>query len=386
MSNAQVAHVARTLEEVEALRPLWQRLEPANPEADIDFFAAVVASSPEVLRPHVVALERPDRPPALAVARLEERALEAKLGYRVVARPSVRVLAVVYTGVVGAHTRHDLQALLDELCRALRRGEADVLSFAKVGTESPLFELATRAAPWFCREHLRGTVPRTDVEVPEDLTTFLKARSRNTRDNVKRYGRRLEKAHGDVIAVRAYREPDELERAMAAMEEVAAKTYQRALDVGFRDESRERALLELAARKGFLRAWVLSIDEQPVAFWYGLAYGGTFYIGSPGYDPAFGDLRVGQYLQIRMMEDLCADPGVKRLDYGFGDAQYKRSFGDRTWTEADLLIFRPSFRALRANAVRTGVAGASRAANRALGGDRVAALRRRARRSRVVPA
>jgi CelD/BcsL family acetyltransferase involved in cellulose biosynthesis len=154
--------------------------------------------------------------------------------------------------------------------------------------------------------------------------------------------------------------------------------------VGFRDEPRERAVLELAARRGFLRAWVLWIEDRPVAFWYGLAYGGTFYIGSPGYDPAFRDLRVGQYLQMRMMEDLCAEPGMTRLDYGFGDAQYKRSFGERSWRETDIMIFRPSFRALRANATRSAVAGAARAGKRALGSRRVDALRRRARRSRAV--
>ena len=383
MSDAQVVHIARTYEDVAALRPLWEQLEPTNPEADIDFFLTVVANSPGVIRPHVVLIERPGRTPLLTVARLEERALEAKLGYRVVARPNLCALSVAYSGIVGAETGEDVQELLDELCGALRQGEADVLCFSKLATDSPLFEMAMRAAPWFCREHPVGTVPRTEVKVPDDLPAFLAARSRNTRDNVKRYGRRLEKAHGDAIAVNSYRDAANLDEAIEAMEAVAAKTYQRALNVGFRDEPRQRALLELAAHKGYLRAWVLDIDGQPVAFWSGLAYAGTFYIGSPGYDPAFGDLRVGQYLQMRMMEDLCADPDVTRLDYGFGDAQYKRSFGDRTWTEADVLIFRPSLRALRANAVRTGVAGASRATKRALGSDRVEALRRRSRRSRV---
>jgi CelD/BcsL family acetyltransferase involved in cellulose biosynthesis len=378
-------HVARSLEEVERLRPLWERVPVSSPDADLDLFAGVVAGSPEVSRPHVVAMERADRPPAMAIARLEESRISLKVGYRAIARPKLRTLVVVYSGLAGSEDEQASRALLGELQSALIRGEADMLYLSKLRTDTPLFALARGLAPWHCRDHLLETVPRTDVAVPHDLDAFLKARSRNTRDNVKRYGKRLERAHGDDLAVRSYREPEQLDEALAAMEAVAATTYQRALGVGFREEPRQRAVLERAARKDVFRAWVLSIAGNPVAFWHGLSYGGTFYIGSPGYDPAFGNLRVGQYLQMRMMEDLCADPAVQRLDYGFGDAQYKRSFGDRTWTEADVMIFAPRLRALCVNGLRTAVGGATRTAKRALGPERVGALRRRARRTRTQP-
>ncbi|HEY1276815.1 MAG TPA: GNAT family N-acetyltransferase [Thermoleophilaceae bacterium] len=380
------AHVARTLDEVERLRPLWDSSEVTGPDADLDLFSAVVASSPDVLRPHVVAIERPGASPALAVARLEEGPMDLKVGYRTVARPTLRTLVVVYGGVAGAEDGVDQRALLSELRRPLREGEADLLLLAKLHTDSTFYELAREIAPWPCRDHLPVVLPRTDVAVPDTLDAFLGARSRNTRDNVKRYGKRLERAHGDELEVRSYREPQDLDEALAAMEGVAAKTYQRALGVGFRDEPRQRGILERGAGKGLFRGWVLRVAGTPVAFWHGLVSGGTFYIGSPGYDPDYGNLRVGQYLQMRMMEDLCADPAVQRLDYGFGDAQYKRSFGDRTWSEADVMIFAPRTRALAVNAARTGIAAATRAAKRVLGDERVGALKRRARRADAGPA
>jgi CelD/BcsL family acetyltransferase involved in cellulose biosynthesis len=379
----QAVHVARSPAELERLRPLWEAAGVRGPDADLDYLAAVSASSPDVVRPHVVAIERPGRPPLVAMARLEEGRLELKAGYRVLARPALRTLVVVYGGIAGADSDEDRRLVLSELQRSLREGEADALCLAKLRSNDPLLELARELAPWPCRDHLATEVPRTDVTVPGDLDSFLRERSRNTRDNVRRYGKRLEREHGNALAVHSYREPHELDEALAQMEAVAATTYQRGLGVGFRDEPRQRVPLELAARKGMLRAWVLTIDGTPVAFWYGLAYGGTFYIGSPGYDPAHGKLRVGQYLQMRMMEELCADPAVERLDYGFGDAQYKRSFGDRTWTETDVMIFAARPRPLAINALRTAVGAAATGAKRALGQERVAALKRRARRART---
>ncbi len=378
--------VARTLEEVEALRPDWERVTITNPEADIDVFRTVVESSPDVLRPHVVVLDRPGAAPALAVARLEQRTIDLKVGYRTLAQPRLRVLSVVYAGIAGAADEEAYGILLEELYRAVRDGEAEMLCVAKLHADSRLCELARLFAPRLCRDYLPVVLPRTDVAVPGEFDEFLKSRSRNTRDNVKRYGRKLERAHEGALEVRSFRKPAELDEALFAMESVAATTYQRALGVGFRDEPLQRALLETAAHKGHFRAWVLSIAGEPAAFWYGLAYGETFYIGSPGYDPAHGDLRVGQYLQMQMMRDLCAEPGINRVDYGFGDAQYKRSFGDNTWDETDVLMFAPRPRALGINLLRGGVGLATRVAKRVLGPARVGTLKRRARRARVQPA
>jgi CelD/BcsL family acetyltransferase involved in cellulose biosynthesis len=374
--------VARTLADVASLRPLWEDVPICSPDADIDLFSAVTRTDPGSVRPHVVVLEHQDRSPAMAVARLEDQVLEAKVGYRTVVRSRLRVLSVVHSGIA-AEDERDQRTLLNELGKALEEREADALCISKLRTDSSLFELARVNAAWPCRDHLRMEMPRTDVAVPDDLDTFLRGRSRNTRDNCKRYARRLEERHGDALSVHAYRAPAELSEALAAMEHVAKKTYQRGLGVGFRDEPLQRAYLQAAARKDFFRAWVLTLSGEPIAFWHGIAHRGTFYIGSPGYDPAHGKLKVGQYLQLRMMEDLCSEPEVTRLDYGFGEAQYKRSFGDTTWNEADVMIFAPTLRALRSNAARTGVGVGARVAKRALGAERVAVLRRRARRARV---
>jgi CelD/BcsL family acetyltransferase involved in cellulose biosynthesis len=111
---------------------------------------------------------------------------------------------------------------------------------------------------------------------------------------------------------------------------------------------------------------VLDIDGTPAAFWDGSIHGRTFFIGSPGYDPAYARHRIGTWLQMRMMEDLCAREDVRALDYGMGDAQYKRSFGDECWMDAVVHVFAATPRAVRANVARTALEGTTRTARRAL--------------------
>ena len=75
----------------------------------------------------------------------------------------------------------------------------------------------------------------------------------------------------------------------AEVETVAALTYQRGLGVAAADTPEQRALVELALERGWFRMYVLSLGGEPVAFWSGAGYDRTFFIGTPGYDPAFAE-------------------------------------------------------------------------------------------------
>ena len=134
--------------------------------------------------------------------------------------------------------------------------------------------------------------------------------------------------------------------------------------------------------RGWFRGYVLYLRDTPAAFWHGNAYRGVFGAGATAFDPAFGDDRPGTYLLMRLVEDLAADPSVHTLDFGFGDAEYKRHFGDESWLEED--VARPASRpAARAELRPDHDAGRDQAAREAA--ERAGALnapRRRRRRSR----
>ena len=93
-------HAARSFEEVEALRPVWESLEGGRLPSDIDLFLTFLEHSTRVLRPHVVLVED-GAAKALVVARLEDFPLAAQLGYGIGYTPTVRALTVVYGGFLG---------------------------------------------------------------------------------------------------------------------------------------------------------------------------------------------------------------------------------------------------------------------------------------------
>lgn len=344
-SEVQIT-VARTWDDAEAMRPWFERLQPGNLDSDLDFFLTVARLSPSVLRPHIILFERPDSGPMLAVARIEHHS--SRLPFR-----DARVMRLAFGGIVGAETSEDYRAIVHGLSRAMADHEADAIVFPEIEVESPLHEAVRSAAPWWRTDHMPTRSVHWRASVPDSLEEFLAARSSSTRYHVRRYNKRLVRDHGENLVVREFRERADLDRLHADLESVAARTYQRGLGVGYTGDALQRALMELAASRRWLRGWVLYVSGIPVAFWFGYCYRGTFGVVATAFDPARGESRVGQYLQMEMMSSLCCDPDVHSLDYGLGEAEYKRRFGDHATAEVELRLYAPSMRAAWMNAQRT---------------------------------
>jgi CelD/BcsL family acetyltransferase involved in cellulose biosynthesis len=357
--------VARTVEEVEALRAAWAHVGVENLDADIDHFLTVVAHSPSACRPHVVLIERPDARDILIVARLEDGPFETRLGYRTISRARMRVLRVSFGGVLGAETDAERRLALDALRRPLAEGEADVVVLPQLDVDGPLWKLASATGSRLTTDATQPRNAHWSVAIPSSMEEFLNARSKSTRKSTKYYDRRMDREHPDA-RVRRFDDENEVGELCADMERVAATTYQRQLGAGFAGDRLERALMALGMRRGWFRAWVLYFGDTPVAFWQGFAYLGVYATGCPGFDPEYTKDRVGAYLAVRMIEDLCGSEDVHSLDWGHGDADYKRQLGDARREEGEVHFFAPTLRGTRVRLVRAAAAAATRLAKRAL--------------------
>jgi CelD/BcsL family acetyltransferase involved in cellulose biosynthesis len=75
---------------------------------------------------------------------------------------------------------------------------------------------------------------------------------------------------------------------------------------------------------------------------------------------------VGIHLLTRVIEDACLDPGLRVLDFGPGDASYKRQLSNRSRVERSVVLFAPNLRGRRINVTRTAILAPARLARSAL--------------------
>lgn len=333
--------VANSVEAVEALRPVWARLAVPDIDADIDYFLTVVQTLTPSARPHVIHIRKADGQDLLVVARIEELRLPFKIGYLTLAHIRQRAVILSFEGILGARGRADEEFALAQLRSALTRGEADLVVIRNLDVAGDRLAAAKSVVPWFARGHGQLASRRWIIEVPDSLEAFLSRRSSTTRKKLRREERTLLKHFAGTLRLRRFERLEEMEELCGDMTAVAARSYQHKLGAAFTGSPFDRALLRVGFQEGWARVWMLYLADRPVAFWPGTAYGSTFGVGTPGFDPEFAKYAVGRFTMLRMIDDLCKDPAVSIVDFGQGEAEYKAQFGHPVRLERDLLMAAP---------------------------------------------
>lgn len=214
-------------QDVELLRSFWTAC-PTHRDADIDFFLFIGDLFPSVLRPHVVVLYDGSEPLAVLVARLEISRVPIKIGYWSLPSPEMRVLQI--SGWLG-QTEKYAQVLAQSLSRSLKEGEADVACFRYIDRNSAL------------AQHARTAVSRPFSDVSKvfhshwycdrkDNETFLQGLSRNQRAQQRRRERKIARAF-DTHRIELFCSAEQIGKLIQDVEQVARKSYQRRLNVGF---------------------------------------------------------------------------------------------------------------------------------------------------------
>ena len=355
---------ADSLEEIESIRPMWEQMQcnepyPA-PSSDIDRYLSVVKAHNSDLRPYIMVLERNGCPAAMMIGCIEKDRVELRFGYRTLLRPRLKCLSVVYGGILGERTSDICTSLVRELMNTLKRGDIDAVFINHITTSSPIYQTATKMPSLLCQSYLARADRHWSMSIHKNVDLMYQSLTPKSRNTLRRKIRKLERGFADKLNIVDYRDKDDLADAMSAASYVSKHTYQAGLGVGFVNDSQTREILAVAAEHGWLRMSILHIEDEPCAFQLGLRYGKTYFLEKLGFLPRWKQWNVGTVLFVKVLEDLCRDPLAERFDFGFGDAQYKSTYGSECWDEASVYIFAPRPYPVFINALRRSMHGLSR--------------------------
>jgi CelD/BcsL family acetyltransferase involved in cellulose biosynthesis len=100
-------------------------------------------------------------------------------------------------------------------------------------------------------------------------------------------------------------------------------------------------LAHTAAARNYLSLLFLTLNGKPIAFHYGLTYGGIHYVPKLGYDEAYGECSPGLLLMEASLKD-CIARGVKGFDFLGLPGAWKTRWSRQTRRHHWLYIFRDS--------------------------------------------
>jgi hypothetical protein len=344
----------RTVKEIEAIRQIWERLQLQEPypaiNADIDRYLSVLQAAENECTPLILLLKQNDQPRAMVIGRLERHSISLRLGYKTILRPKLRCMTVAYGGIIGQPDEGISAMLVRRLMGLLRDREVDLIFFNHLRTDSVFFRQVRRIPGLLCRNHFPVIEPHWRISIPKTMDQFFASRSKSTRHNLRNRLNRLERKYPGQARIHSYSKPEDVAQAIKDAAYISKKTYQYGLGVGFVDTQQTHILLNAAAAKGWLRCHVLYVNEEPVAFDYNLKYGRAYFGELTGYDPKWKDFNVGTVTMLKVLEILCQEGTTDYFDFGFGDAEYKKSYTNECWQEvAETYIFALRFYPLLIN-------------------------------------
>jgi predicted ATP-grasp superfamily ATP-dependent carboligase/CelD/BcsL family acetyltransferase involved in cellulose biosynthesis len=170
---------------------------------------------------------------------------------------------------------------------------------------------------------------------------YLATRSRNLRSQLGRKLRGLERAHD--IRFRLVEDPREVPGAMRLFFDLHDRRWEQKGGSSVAP-GRARAfhtdLAVAACEQGWLRLWLLELDGEPAASFYGWSIGGRYSYYLAGFDPVWSRHSVGLLLLAHTVRS-AAEEGAHTYDFLLGDEVYKDRFASGERRVRTAMVTRP---------------------------------------------
>jgi hypothetical protein len=166
----------------------------------------------------------------------------------------------------------------------------------------------------------------------ESYETWLASLRRKTRGTIRRHIRRLEKLYPGKTRFLKITSAEDVPEFLELLDDVYEKTWQ-AKTFGYTKRNTKHNIFyyQGIADRGWLKSYLLLIDNQAAAFIIGYQYNGIFEYSEPGYDPQYSKIGIGSVLNYHMLQDLYQSDRPEAIDFGFGENQYKRVLGNQEY-------------------------------------------------------
>jgi len=329
--------VATTFQGVEDLRPVWKGW-PHGLDTDIDYYMHNLRSDSTILGPHVITIWEDGIAQAMLIGQVRRQRISTNVSFIHLWGPIARVLEIVSGARIGRQSSAIDKLLALELLKVTNDGDVDLVCFQRLPLHSELFYEVQQLPGLFGRKrvpHL-SNYSVLSLTAPGGKHPAFGGKSRR---EVRRKARILQRTFPSKVRLECYSHPSELDVGIRDVMPVAAKTWQYRLGCcSLSDTAQTRDSLKFFAKRGWLRIYVLYLDNFPCAFLIGQLYHQSFYCQHAGYDPDFARFSVGSLLTAWALEELAA-AGVEQVDLGEGRQEHHRRLGCQMRQEGTVHLY-----------------------------------------------
>ncbi len=331
------ARVAITIQDVEKLRPVWD-VWTYSLDTDFDYYLHTLKNDSTVLRPYVVTVHKDGIAQALLLGQVKKRRVSADVSFVHIPGPTVRVLEITNGGTLGCQSAAIDKLMASVLIETIKNDEVDLICFQCLSLHSELFNAIRELSgvPFNARvsEIRHYTVLYLPAPAGNPPSTFVG----KAKHEVRRKARILQSAFPGKVRFQCFSPLGALDLGIRDAMSVLSSTWQYSLGFSLLNKPQTHENMKFFARQGWLRVFVLYVDDFPCAFLIGQLYANTFYCQDAGCHRKFLRFSVGSLLTAWAFEELAA-AGVRQVNLGDGDQEYNRRIGCQMCEEGSVHVY-----------------------------------------------
>jgi CelD/BcsL family acetyltransferase involved in cellulose biosynthesis len=184
------------------------------------------------------------------------------------------------------------------------------------------------------------------IQLPASWEAYLAGRSRNFRSQLGRKLRALEREH--EVRFRRTRDAPELTGDLETffqLHDARWDTRGGSSSASARTRKFHADFTAAALERGWLRLWVMEVDDAPVAAWYGWRLGERYSYYLAGFEPRWSDASVGLLLLAHTVRE-AIEESASEYDLLLGEEAYKQRFATASRSVETVVLAR-SFHPMR---------------------------------------
>ncbi len=347
--------ILRSTKEIEQITPEWQdfiatQIREKNIHQDPYVIQSKLATveGVTVYKPLIITLRNNHQIIAIAPFYSNKSKFDLKLGIVNLFSLPINKLQLFGDSVL-IHKDYQPAECLDKIFDTLRafNNDFDIISINSTHVPGTLWDYFE--SEQCCKQNIK-LVPASkkmevnrQIKMADSLDDYLGAMKKKTRYNLKRTAKKLSELDDGTIKTIEVRQPDDVKRFLQDLDTIYNCTWQSGtFGKKIRNTAAGIAFFENIAAKGWLRSYILKSDKTPIAFILGYQYNGIYYYDEIGHDLSWRKENPGNALNLHMMEFLHASDTPDIVDFGYGENDYKRIFGNLEFDARKIYLIKTS--------------------------------------------
>ena len=345
MSNPKTRFTVTTvlnIQQLDELRETWSKFKP-HPNAEFQHYKMVLTTRPNILSPYILIISERGECIGMLIGRIEIIKPKLSVGYFNIPLLPLKTITVVYGGLLGCYSDESAIAIIEAIRSDMSKNNIDHLYFNCVKIDSPIVDILMNKTSFLTKDVSEIPNKHWQTKVKDSLHAFLKEKFDSyEKSKILKPVRIFEKETKEKVEIKVF--SDQAPTMCREAELVASKTYHRGIGAGFSNNLGTVLRYENAAKKQQLLSFFLYLNNVPISFWIGTVVDRVLYLEFTGYDPVYEKMQPGRYLFFKMYDYVSENKIADLIDYGLGDAAYKRKFGDICWDEISLRLYAYKFK------------------------------------------